>query len=95
MDNEALKLIARLKIAAARVGIPIDVVRFAADRNFARAALQNFAAHADEDGTVLALTLMHKLGMTAGLDAKPATAPAVEPPRAPAAVDSKYIGRLR
>jgi hypothetical protein len=63
MENEALKLIARLKISAAKRGMPVDVVRFAGDRAYARAVLSKFSDTADEDGIVLALQLMDKLAL--------------------------------
>jgi len=98
MDNEALRLIARLKVAAARVGHPIDVVRFAADRSYARASMQQFAAASDEDGALLVLQLMDKLGMTAPLPPpRPAPEPAAETATAGSKndTDARYLGRLR
>lgn len=92
MDNETLKLIARLKIASARLSQPIDVVRFAADRGYARASLQRYTEAADEEGVMLALQLMDKLGMTAAMN-RPEPAP--EPESRPAPADTRYVGRLR
>jgi len=98
MDNEAFRLIARLKVAAARVGQPIDVVRFAADRNYARASMQQFAATSDEEGALLVLQLMDKLAMTAPLPPpRPAPEPAAETATAGSKndTDTRYLGRLR
>lgn len=97
MDNEALRLIARLKVSAARIGQPIDVVRFAADRSYARASMQAFAAAADEDGTLLVLLLMEKLGMTAPVPPpRQPPPPADKPDTQPKSDgDTRYIGRLR
>lgn len=101
MDNETLKLIARVKIASTRAGAPIDAVRFAADRGYARAALAKFTELADEEGTLLALQLLDRLKMTASAEApapvvvpaRPTQAPASAPVRP--ATDSQYVGRLR
>lgn len=102
MDNETLKLIARVKIASTRAGVPIDAVKFAADRGYARAALAKFSELADEEGTLLALQLLDRLKMTAG--AEPVVVPAARntqpPPAAQAAparpaTSSQYVGRLR
>lgn len=99
MDNEVFRLIARLKVAAVRVGQPVDVVRFAADRSYARTAMQQFAAVADEDGSLLVLQLMDKLGMTAPVPAaRPAPVAAVAEPAESSGkseAESRYIGRLR
>lgn len=65
MDNESLKLIARLKIGAARLGQSIDVVRFAADPEYAKTAILRFTDLADEQGVVLALQLIDRLGFAA------------------------------
>lgn len=101
MDNETLKLIARVKIASTRAGVPIDAVRFAADRGYARAALAKFTELADEEGTLLALQLLDRLKMTASAEeAAPVivparnTQPAAAPVR-PAPADAQYVGRLR
>ncbi len=101
MDHEALRLIARLKIAAARAGHVIDVVRFAADRSYARATLQRYADQADEEGVLLVLQLMEKLGMVAPVRREAAVIP-LPLAAAPAAVaasvadaSARYVGRLR
>ena len=65
VDQTTLKLIARLKHDAYKKGVPIDVVRFAADRNYARWALTEFTACADENGVLLALQIMNRLRLTA------------------------------
>ena len=65
MDHTTLKLIARLKHLSHKQGLPIDVVRFAADRNYARWALTQFTAVADEGDILLALQLMDRLRLTA------------------------------
>lgn len=103
MDNETLKLIARVKIASTRAGVPIDAVRFAADRGYARTALAKFTELADEEGTLLALQLLDRLKMTANTEVQPA--PVIVPARnnqaqVPAPVratptDAQYVGRLR
>lgn len=101
MDNEALKLIARLKINAARLGLAIDVVRFASDRPYARAVLSKFSDASDEEGVVLALQIMNKLRLS---PPAPAPTPIVELPTqtsqeasdtSESSVDKKYVGRLR
>jgi hypothetical protein len=65
VDQTTLKLIARLKHDAHKQGVPIDVVRFAADRNYARWALTQFTATASEEGIVLALQIMNRLRLAA------------------------------
>jgi hypothetical protein len=99
MDNETLKLIARLKVAAARAGQNIDVVRFAADRDYARTSMQQFANATDEQGALLVLHLMEKLHMTAAVPPPPAAvapaAPAAKPAPVKEETDTRYIGRLR
>lgn len=65
MDNDTLKLIARLKIGAARLQLPVDVVRFVADKEYAQQALIRFADMADEEGVLLVLQLVDKLGLGA------------------------------
>ena len=97
MDNEALRLIARLKVAAARIGQPLDVVRFAADGNYARASMQRFAAATDEDGTMLVLQLMDKLAMTVPMPAarKAKEVVVAEDEQEKSENDARYVGRLR
>jgi hypothetical protein len=103
VDNETLKLIARVKIASTRAGAPIDAVKFAADRGYARAALARFTELADEEGTLLALQLLDRLKMTASPEAAaaPVIVPArntqapASPPARPATRDTQYVGRLR
>ncbi len=65
MDQTTLKLIARFKRNAYRLGIALDVVRFVSDRNYARWALTQFTATAGEDDLVLALQIMNRLRLTA------------------------------
>ena len=65
MDQTTLKLIARFKHISHKQGIPIDVVRFAADRNYARWALTKFTATGDEEEVLLALQIMSRLRLTA------------------------------
>lgn len=95
MDNDTLRLIARLKIASARLGAPLDAVRIASDRPYAKDALTKFADKADEEGVLLALQLLDKLRLTALVPAEPAVKPAPAPatPKPPA--DARYVGRLR
>ncbi|MFO0208130.1 MAG: hypothetical protein ACK54L_18655 [Betaproteobacteria bacterium] len=75
MDNETLRLIARLKITAARAGLPVDVVRFAADRPYARSVLQKVSDSASEEDVLLALLLMEKLRMIAPVPPEVAAPP--------------------
>ena len=65
VDNDTFRLTARLKIAAARAGLAIDVLRFVGDAGYARAMLGRFADGADEEGVVLALQLLDRLGLAA------------------------------
>jgi len=65
VDQTTLKLIARFKHHAHKQGMPVDVVRFAADRNYARWALTQFTATASEEDVVLALQIMSRLRLTA------------------------------
>jgi hypothetical protein len=65
VDQTTLKLIARFKHLSHKQGTPIDVVRFAADRNYARWALTQFTAAGDEDDILLALQIMSRLRLTA------------------------------
>lgn len=102
MHNDALRMIARLKISSARLGLPVDVVRFAADRDYAREVLKKFSDAADEDRVMLALELMDKLGMAPAVDPPPPPAPlppVSAAPRKPVALDDaadeRYVGRLR
>jgi len=101
MDNEPLRLIARLKIMAARAGLPVDVVRFAADRPYARSVLQKFSDSASEEDVLLALLLMEKLRVLAPVPPEVA-APPSQPVQIPPvqgedkpAVEERYVGRLR
>jgi hypothetical protein len=95
MDNETLRLIARLKINAARAGMPVDVVRFGADRHYAKSVLQRFSNAAEEEGVLLVLQLMDKLGMTASIkhESNVVALPLLRPERTVA--ESRYVGRLR
>lgn len=63
MNNETFRLIARFKVAAARTGLTIDVVRFVADSGYARAMLGRFSDDADEEGVVLALRLLEGMDL--------------------------------
>ena len=65
MDQTTLKLIARFKRTAYKCGLPVDLVRFVADRNYARWALTQFTATAEEDDLLLALQIMDRLRLTA------------------------------
>lgn len=107
MQNEAFRTIARLKIAAARGGFSLDVVRLVADAGYAREVLARFTDHADEDGVLLALQALDALGLSSAR-APAATKVAVLPvsPRTPAAraqapepsprtAPAKYVGSLR
>jgi hypothetical protein len=95
MDNETLRLIARLKINAARAGMPVDVVRFVSDRLYAKGVLQRFSDAAAEEGVLLVLQLMDKLGMTASIKHETNVVPLpVLRPERPVA-ESRYVGRLR
>lgn len=82
MDNDTLKLIARLKIAAARLQLPVDVVRFVADTDYAQQSLMRYADMADEEGVLLALQLIERLGLGV-VAAVPAAPPAQAVPPAP------------
>ncbi len=96
MDNETLRLIARLKINAARAGMPVDVVHFVSDRLYAKSVLQRFSDAAEEDGVLLVLQLMDKLGMAESIKAAESnvvTLPMLRPERV--AVENRYVGRLR
>jgi hypothetical protein len=95
MDNETLRLIARLKINAARAGMPVDVVHFVGDRLYAKGVLQRFSDAAEEEGVLLVLQLMDKLGMTSSIkqDAVVVQMPMLRPERV--AVENRYVGRLR
>ncbi len=102
MDNELLRLIARLKIAAASGGLTIDVVRFVADRPYARALISRFSDGADEDGVLLALQILDRMGLSAALAADNVVAlsvakppPPVPPAAAPAPDAPKYVRSLR
>ncbi|MFN7570046.1 MAG: hypothetical protein ACK5TK_01130 [Betaproteobacteria bacterium] len=104
MDNETFRLIARLKVVAARNGIAVDALRFVGDPGYARVMLGRFSEGADEDGVLLALQLLDRLGL-AGKPAERVVVPlAVAPPQPalpqlladPAADDRrKYVGSLR
>ena len=65
MDQTTLKLIARFKRTAYKCGLPVDLVRFVSDRNYARWALTQFTATAEEEDLVLALQIMSRLRLTA------------------------------
>lgn len=95
MDNDTLRLIARLKISSARLGMPLDAVQFASDRAYARDTLTKFADRADEEGVLLALQLLDTLRLTTGVPAEPAIKPVPAPaaPKPPA--EQRYVGRLR
>lgn len=69
MDQTTLKLIARFKRTAYKGGLPVDVVRFVSDRNYARWALTQFTATAEEDDLLLALQIMSRLRLTAPIPA--------------------------
>jgi hypothetical protein len=107
MDNDTLKLIARLKIAAARLQLQVDVVRFVADPEYAQQSLLRYADMADEEGVVLALQLIERLGLGVA-PFKPAAPPPVPAPPRPSSRrrdvppaplvredESRYVGRLR
>jgi hypothetical protein len=99
MEQQTLLKIARLRTHAARSGRAFDVVRFAQDRAFAKATLQQLMDSDDETLIVLGLELMQALGMVK-LDAtaEPAApAAAAAAPPAPPKDDrsDRYIGRLR
>ena len=96
MDNDTLKLIARLKIQAARAGVPIDVVRLAGDRSYARGVLARYSDGADEEGTMLALQVMDRLGLMPSAP-PPVVQPSVDlvAPTPDPAAESRYVGRLR
>lgn len=103
MNNETLKLIARLKIGAARLGHTVDVVRFVADPDYAKSSLLRYADEADEEGVVLALQLIERLGLAGAAAATSAPAPVAEPrvrepstrAAAPPPPPDRYVGRLR
>lgn len=108
MDNDTLKLIARLKIAAARLQLPVDVVRFVADPMYAQQSLLRYADVADEDGVVLALQLIERLGLgtpapkpvaktlaPAASRQPPGRRDVVPEPLVREAEPSQYVGRLR
>jgi hypothetical protein len=86
MDNDSLKLIARLQTGAARLGQSIDVLRFAADAEYAKTAILRFTDLTDERGVALALELIERLGI-GGTPAPSAAAASVSPasaaPRGP------------
>jgi hypothetical protein len=100
MDNETLRLIARVKITAARAGLPVDVVRFASDRPYAKAVLQKVADAVEEDDVLLVLQLMEKLQMIAPVPREAVVLPMPGVPM-PAlrserpVVEERYVGRLR
>jgi hypothetical protein len=104
VDNELLRLIARLKIAAARSSTTIDVVRFVADKtSYARAMLGRFTDGADEDGILLALQILDRMGLssTAASGDRVVALAAAKPPVAEASAEAlepaapKYVGSLR
>jgi len=66
-----MKLIARLKRESAKIGLPLDVIRFAADRKYAHWALTQFTATADDDGVLLALQIMTRMRFAAPVPARP------------------------
>ena len=70
MDNDSLKLIARLKVGAARLGQSIDLARLATDAEYAKTVILRFTDFSDDRGVALALDLIDRLG----LNASPATA---------------------
>lgn len=104
MDNETFRLIARLKVAAARNGMTVDALRFVGDPGYARAVLGRFSDSADEDGILLALQVLDRMGLATKAPERvvvPISAaqpqPALqevqaEPAREP---QRKYVGSLR
>lgn len=95
MEQSTLLKIARLRTLAARHGQGFDVVRFAADRVFARQTLSTLMDTADPDLLVAGLELMNALGMTASAEATRPAALETEPKEAAPKTDERYIGRLR
>lgn len=81
MDNDSLKLIARLQTGAARLGQSIDVLRFATDADYAKTAILRFTDLTDDRGVALALELIERLGI-GGAPAAPAPGGPVSPPSA-------------
>jgi hypothetical protein len=102
MDNKHLIRLARLRNLAARAGRPFDLMRFVEDRGFAHDTLAALMQHENEDLVVLSLEVLAQMKA----DEAPPPAPMPEPtpvrPPAPSAADerraaleSRYIGRLR
>lgn len=93
MDQNTLMKIARLRSLAARHGKAFDVVKFAADRQFAQQTLTTLMDTGDSELLMAGLELMNALGMMSAMEGKPAR-PA-EAPEAPASSDQRYVGKLR
>lgn len=86
MDRETLNEMVKLKFAARKAGGPeIDLVKLAADADYAGQVLGAVENLPDESLVLLAMTLRDKFGLLAAKPAAPASEPArVEPEAAPA-----------
>jgi hypothetical protein len=79
MDQETLKLLAKVKVTARKIiGLEIDVQRLTHDREYASQILEK-ATHSDDEGLVLAaITLQDRFGLLADTPTKVEEAKAKE-----------------
>lgn len=77
MDQDTLKLLAKVKVAARKtLGLDIDVQRLTHDAAYAKEILEK-ASLTDDEGLVLAaITLQDRFGLLAEKPSKPAAAAA-------------------
>jgi hypothetical protein len=75
MDQDTLRLLAKVKVAARKtLGLDIDVQRLTHDAAYAKEILEK-ASQSDDEGLVLAaITLEDKFGLLAEKPGKPAAA---------------------
>lgn len=89
LDNETMLLLAKLKVAAKKSGVNIDLIKMSGDQRYA-ATMLNELSNADDPETVLmVVTLMNKFGMIF----TPGTNDSAKPREASDEV--RYVGKLR
>lgn len=87
LDNETLAMLTKLKVAAKKSGVNVDLVRMSSDRDYAAALLNDLSNNDEPEVVMTVLTLMNKFGII--------SAPAGKQEHEEPGEEDRYIGRLR
>jgi hypothetical protein len=63
LDNETMTLLAKLKVAAKKTGINIDLIRMSGDTSYAATMLNELSNSEDAELVLIVVSLMNKFGM--------------------------------